>query len=100
MSEPTPADPHTDHGRHGSTTEGAHVAQRSLLAYLDSYAAGGIDREEMLATVSAWPLEERDWDLDHTLPDHQDNTADVIAGAVLNGQLTEEDYREIFRRRR
>lgn len=71
----------------------------SLRAYLARYAAGDVGREEMVATVAAWPLQERDLDPAHTLPDHQDNTADVLAAAVLNGQVTEEDYREIVGRR-
>lgn len=76
------------------------MTKPSLLAYFKDYAAGRIDREEMLTTVAVWPLEERDWDPAHTLPDHQDNIAEVISGAVLNDQITEEDYREIWRRRR
>ncbi|WP_055689105.1 hypothetical protein [Streptomyces prasinus] len=71
----------------------------SLRSYLSEYAAGRHSREEMIATVAAWPLQERDLDPAHTLPDHQDNTTDVLAAAVLNGQLTEEDYREILRQR-
>lgn len=71
----------------------------SLRAYLARYAAGDVGREEMVATVAAWPLQERDLDPAHTLPDHQDNTADVLAAAVLNGRVTEEDYREIVGRR-
>ncbi|MFD5505001.1 hypothetical protein ACFWJS_35800 [Streptomyces sp. NPDC127061] len=71
----------------------------SLREYLARYAAGGIEREEMIATVAAWPLQERDLDPAHTLPDHQDNTADVLTAAALNDQLTEEDYREILARR-
>lgn len=71
----------------------------SLRTYLAQYAAGDVSREDMLTTVASWPLEDRDQDLAHTLPDHQDNTADVLAQAVLNGQLTEEDYREILGRR-
>ncbi|MFD7626330.1 hypothetical protein ACFV7Q_09815 [Streptomyces sp. NPDC059851] len=53
----------------------------------------------MISTVAAWPFEEHDFDAAHTLPDHQDNTTDVVAGALLDGQITEEDYEEIFRRR-
>jgi hypothetical protein len=71
----------------------------SLRAYLARYAAGGISREEMITTAADWPLQERDLDPAHTLPDHQDNTADVLAAALLNEQLTEEDYREILNRR-
>ncbi|MEV6672871.1 hypothetical protein [Streptomyces sp. NPDC051162] len=76
------------------------MASASLRAYLEAYAAGQVDRETMLATVAAWPLEERDFDPAHTLPDHQDNTAEVISGAALLDQITDEDYREIFRRRK
>ncbi|MEV4437889.1 hypothetical protein AB0K09_02550 [Streptomyces sp. NPDC049577] len=75
------------------------MTKQSLSEYLEEYGAGRIDREEMLATVAAWPLEEREWDMAHTLPTHQDNTADEISGALLEGILTEEDYREIWRRR-
>lgn len=71
----------------------------SLRAYLEQYAAGQISREDMLAAVAAWPLEKRDREDAHTLPDFQDNTAEVISGAVLLGDITEEDYREIWRRR-
>ncbi|GHG50196.1 hypothetical protein [Streptomyces griseocarneus] len=92
---------HAGHGAQsrGLQTEGTPVAKPSLRAYLDDYAAGRIGREEMLATVAAWELEEREWDLAHTMPDHQDNTAEVISGAVLNDRITEDDYREIWRRR-
>ncbi|MFF3264978.1 hypothetical protein ACFYWO_38175 [Streptomyces sp. NPDC002932] len=71
----------------------------SLRGYLAQYAAGAVEREDMISTVTAWPLQERNLDPGHTLPDHQDNTMDVLATAVLNGQLTEEDYREINARR-
>ncbi|MGW3154546.1 hypothetical protein [Streptomyces sp. NPDC001089] len=71
----------------------------SLRAYLTRYAAGGISRDEMIATAVSWPLQERDLDPAHPLPDHQDNTADVLASALLNGQLTEEEYGEIVKRR-
>ncbi|MFC4517971.1 hypothetical protein [Streptomyces ehimensis] len=71
----------------------------SLRAYLEQYAAGQFSHEDMLAAVAAWPLEKRDRDDAHTLPDFQDNTAEVISGAVLLGDITEEDYREIWRRR-
>ncbi|MFQ6199145.1 hypothetical protein [Streptomyces sp. NPDC000405] len=93
---------HAGHGAQslGPLTEGRPMATPSLRTYFKDYAAGRIGREDMLATVAAWELEEREWDLAHTLPDHQDNTAEVISGAVLNDQITEEDYREIWRRRR
>ncbi|MGW7342811.1 hypothetical protein [Streptomyces sp. NPDC054854] len=71
----------------------------SLRAYLVSYAEGGIARAEMIETVAAWPLEETDFNPAHTLPTHQDNTGDVLATALLNGQITEADYQEITRRR-
>ncbi|MFJ3877164.1 hypothetical protein ACIPW5_06875 [Streptomyces sp. NPDC090077] len=73
---------------------------KSLRTYLHDYAAAGVDREEMLDRVAAWPLEETLHDPVHTLPTHQDNTADVLAAAVVNGQISEEDYTEILRRRR
>ncbi|MET9016895.1 hypothetical protein ABZX74_39465 [Streptomyces olivaceoviridis] len=72
----------------------------SLRAYLARYADGGISREEMIAAVAAWPMQDRVLDPGHTLPDHQDNTTDVLAAALLNQQLTEGDYEEILRRRR
>lgn len=73
---------------------------QSLRAYLATYAAGDVDREEMIARVAAWPLAETQHDPAHTLPTHQDNTTDVLAGALVNGQISEEDYTEILRRRR
>ncbi|MFE9387079.1 hypothetical protein ACFYMO_28220 [Streptomyces sp. NPDC007025] len=72
----------------------------SLRDYLASYAAGDVSRDEMLTRAAAWPLQERDHDPAHTLPDHQDNTADVLSAAMLNGHISEEDYREILRRRK
>ncbi|GLX41133.1 hypothetical protein [Streptomyces sp. SPB4] len=71
----------------------------SLRAYLSRYEAGELNRQEMLDTVAAWPLEEPVVDPAHTLPTHQDNTADVLAAALLNGQISEDDYQEIARRR-
>jgi len=72
---------------------------QSLRAYLERYAAGEVTREEMLDRVAAWPLEERDLDPAHGLPDHQDNTGDVLGEAVLLDLISEDDYREILRRR-
>lgn len=73
----------------------------SLRDYLIRYAEGGISREEMLATVAAWPLEDpEELDHGHTLPTHQDNTAFVLSGAALLGRITDDDYEEILRRRR
>ncbi|MEV7727065.1 hypothetical protein AB0P15_20250 [Streptomyces sp. NPDC087917] len=74
--------------------------QPSLRAYLQLYARGGIPREEMLATVAAWDFEEDDWDPEHTEPTHQDNTFKVLSGAALLGDITDDDYDEIHRRRR
>ncbi|MFD4740159.1 hypothetical protein ACFWNQ_22715 [Streptomyces virginiae] len=71
----------------------------SLREYLNSFVAGEVSREEMIRTVAAWPFEERDFDAAHTLPDHQDNTTDVVAEALHIDQITDEDYEEIFRRR-
>ncbi|WP_392892950.1 hypothetical protein [Streptomyces sp. LN699] len=73
---------------------------QSLRTYLAGYAAGDVDREEMLDKVAAWPLTETLHDPAHTLPNHQDNTTDVLAGALVNGQISEEEYAEILRRRR
>ncbi|MET9607302.1 hypothetical protein ABZZ17_19835 [Streptomyces sp. NPDC006512] len=71
----------------------------SLRAYLASYADGEVTRAEMIETVAAWPLEETDFDPAHTLPTHQDNTPDVLAIALLNGQIADADYQEITLRR-
>ncbi|KIF01819.1 hypothetical protein PL81_33425 [Streptomyces sp. RSD-27] len=70
---------------------------QSLRIYLENYAAGGVDRQEMLKRVAAWPLEETLHNPAHTLPTHQDNTADVLAAAVVNGQISEEDSRRVLR---
>ncbi|MFJ3855369.1 hypothetical protein ACIPRL_04005 [Streptomyces sp. NPDC090085] len=72
----------------------------SLRAYLKSYAAGEIPREEMLDTVAAWDFEEDDWDPAHSEPTHQDNTFKVLSGAALLGDITDDDYDEIHLRRR
>ncbi|MFD7626344.1 hypothetical protein ACFV7Q_09885 [Streptomyces sp. NPDC059851] len=80
-------------------TEGTHP-MNSLRAYLAKYAAGQVNREEMLDTVAAWPFEETVFHPTHTLPTHQDNTTDVLAAAVLNDQISEADYEEILRRRK
>ncbi|MGW7277394.1 hypothetical protein ACWGIV_03580 [Streptomyces sp. NPDC054844] len=72
--------------------------QRSLREYLRRYAAGEIPREEMIATVAAWEFEESDWEEGHIEPSHQDNTLDVVAGARLLGDITDEDVEEIQRR--
>ncbi|MGW6874597.1 hypothetical protein ACWGHA_19915 [Streptomyces xanthophaeus] len=93
-----------DSKAHGSNTEVQITEQepimQSLRTYLAKYAAGDVDRDEMLERVAAWPLDEPLHDPAHTLPTHQDNTTDVLAGAVVNGQITEEDYTEILHRRR
>ncbi|MCX5195014.1 hypothetical protein OOK31_14055 [Streptomyces sp. NBC_00249] len=72
----------------------------SLRAYLKRYAQGGIPREEMLSTVAAWDYEEDDFDPEHIEPTHQDNTFKVLSGAALLGDITDDDYEEIHRRRR
>ncbi|MET9321068.1 hypothetical protein ABZX75_12920 [Streptomyces sp. NPDC003038] len=71
----------------------------SLLAYLKRYAAGEIPREEMIATVAAWDFEESDWEEGHIEPSHQDNTASILYGSFLLGEITEEDYDAICDRR-
>ena len=71
----------------------------SLRAYLGLYAAGFVGREEMVATVAAWPFEvEEGLDEGHPEPTHQDNTLSVLAAARLLGQVTREDVAEIQRR--
>ncbi|MGW0996657.1 hypothetical protein [Streptomyces sp. NPDC002520] len=76
-----------------------HRTSPSLRSYLGRYAAGGVTREEMLATVANWPFEpEEAFDPGHTAPTHQDNTLSVVAAARLLGQLTREDVEEIQRR--
>ncbi|MFD3802279.1 hypothetical protein ACFWSF_17550 [Streptomyces sp. NPDC058611] len=71
----------------------------SLRAYLGRYAAGEIPREEMITAVTEWKFEEWDWEEGHTEPSHQDNTANVLYGSFLLGEITEEDYDEICDRR-
>ncbi|KIF01417.1 hypothetical protein PL81_35595 [Streptomyces sp. RSD-27] len=70
----------------------------SLRAYLKRYAAGGIPREEMLATVAAWDFEEEIQDDLVIEPIRQDNTHSVVSGAALRGLITREDLLEIQRR--
>lgn len=71
----------------------------SLRAYLGLYSAGFVEREQMIATVAAWPFEaEEGLDEGHPEPTHQDNTLSVVAAARLLGQLTREDVEEIQRR--
>ncbi|MET9321070.1 hypothetical protein ABZX75_12930 [Streptomyces sp. NPDC003038] len=72
----------------------------SLRAYLKRYAAGEIPREEMLNTVAAWDFEEEIWDELVIEPIHQDNTFSVLSGAIFLGDITDEEYEEIHRRRR
>ncbi|MEU8777780.1 hypothetical protein [Streptomyces sp. NPDC048606] len=71
----------------------------SLRAYLKHYAAGGVPREEMIATVAAWDFEEEVWDELVIEPIHQDNTFSVLRGGVLQHRITQDDYEEIMRRR-
>ncbi|MFJ8017574.1 hypothetical protein [Streptomyces sp. NPDC096339] len=71
----------------------------SLRAYLKRYAEGGIPREEMIATVSAWDFEEEDWDELVIEPVHQDNTFSVLRGGVLQGRITQDEYEQIMLRR-
>ncbi|WP_329301158.1 hypothetical protein OG410_24485 [Streptomyces sp. NBC_00659] len=71
----------------------------SLRAYLGLYAAGFVEREQMITTVAAWPFEtEEGLDEGHPEPTHQDNTLSVLAAARLLGQVTREDVEEIQRR--
>ncbi|MFI0968316.1 hypothetical protein ACH4S8_44335 [Streptomyces sp. NPDC021080] len=71
----------------------------SLRAYLGLYAAGFVEREQMIATVAAWPfVAEEGQDEGHPEPTHQDNTLSVLAAARLLGQVTREDVAEIQRR--
>ncbi|HEX5494848.1 MAG TPA: hypothetical protein VFX70_09780 [Mycobacteriales bacterium] len=75
----------------------------TLLAYLRDYAAGHIDRDQMIDTVAAWPLHDTDpVDGDPTdhLPDLDENSTAVLAAAVTTfGWITEPDYAQIARRR-
>ncbi|MEV6198228.1 hypothetical protein AB0M19_38275 [Streptomyces sp. NPDC051920] len=74
-------------------------AAPSLRAYLGLYAAGFVEREQMIATVAGWPFEsEEGLDEGHPEPTHQDNTLSVLAAARLLGQVTREDVEEIQRR--
>jgi hypothetical protein len=71
----------------------------SLRGYLELYAAGFVDREEMLANVAAWPfVEEQATDEGQPEPTHEDNTLSVVSAARLLGQLTREDVLEIQQR--
>jgi len=71
----------------------------SLRAYLGLYAAGFVEREQMLTDVAAWPFEEEEGlDEGHPEPTHQDNTLSTVSAARLLGQLTREDLEEIQRR--
>ncbi|TWD83183.1 hypothetical protein FB561_4342 [Kribbella amoyensis] len=70
----------------------------SLRGYLELYAAGFVEREEMLSAVAAWPFQQEDHDEGRIEPSHQDNTLSVVSGARLLGQLTREDVEEIQRR--
>ena len=77
---------------------------QSLLAYLRAYAAGEIEREQMIADVAAWPIhpaaEPPHDDPQDYVPDLDENSATVLSAAVtILGWLTEQDYREIVRRR-
>ncbi|MEU1200704.1 hypothetical protein ABZ446_31420 [Streptomyces sp. NPDC005813] len=86
------------HGAPDGATPGAGPAP-SLRAYLGLYSAGFVGREEMIATVAAWPFEpEEGLDEGHPEPTHQDNTLAVVSAARLLGQLTREDVAEIQRR--
>ncbi|MFF3884634.1 hypothetical protein [Streptomyces sp. NPDC001914] len=74
-------------------------AAPSLRAYLGLYAAGFVEREQMIATVAGWPFQpEEGLDEGHPEPTHQDNTLSVLAAARLLGQVTREDVEEIQRR--
>jgi len=76
-----------------ATTTPTHPADLGL------YTTGLVAREQMIATVAAWPFEaEEEVDDLHTEPTHQDNTMLVVAAARLLGQLTREDVEEIQRR--
>ncbi|MFK4084356.1 hypothetical protein ACI2LF_09630 [Kribbella sp. NPDC020789] len=71
----------------------------SLRGYLQFYADGFVDREEMLTTVAGWPfVAEAELDEGHPEPTHQDNTLSVVSEARLLGRLTREDVEEIQRR--
>ena len=76
---------------------------QSLLAYLRAYAAGEIEREQMIADVAAWPIrptEPSQGDPLNYVPDLDENSATVLSAAVtIFGWLTEQDYQEIARRR-
>ncbi|MGW1530854.1 hypothetical protein [Streptomyces aureus] len=89
---PAPGEPGTGPGTGPGQTP-------SLRAFLGLYAAGFVDREQMIATAAAWPFEaEEGMDEGHPEPTHQDNTLSVLAAARLLGQVTREDVEEIQRR--
>ncbi|WP_067819960.1 hypothetical protein [Actinomadura kijaniata] len=76
------------------------MTNNSLKDFLQRYADGQISREQMLDTIATWPLEDVEFVPGHDLPTHQDNTTEVLHEARLLRQITEEDYEEIWRRRR
>ncbi|GAA1511053.1 hypothetical protein [Kribbella lupini] len=67
----------------------------SLRGFLELYAAGFVDREEMLSAVASWPFEDEKTDPE---PQDQDNTLAVVSAARILGQLSREDIEEIQRR--
>ena len=79
------------------------VEGQSLLAYLRAYAAGEIEREQMIADVAAWPIRSTEpprYDPQDYVPDLDENSVTVLSAAVtIFGWLTEQDYQEIARRR-
>jgi hypothetical protein len=71
----------------------------SLRGYLQLYAAGFVDRDEMLTAVAAWSfIPEAELDEGHPEPTHQDNTLSVLSAARLLGHLTRADLEDIQHR--
>lgn len=79
------------------------VEGQSLLAYLRAYAAGEIERDQMIDTVAAWPLRDTDrsvGDPGDYVPDLDENSPAALSAAVtVFGWITEADYQQIARRR-
>ncbi|MFG3427280.1 hypothetical protein [Streptomyces californicus] len=71
----------------------------SLRAYLRRYAKGGIPREEMIATIAAWDVEEEIHDDLVIESTGQDNVFALVNGAALLGTITDDDLDEIVRRK-
>ena len=75
-----------------------HVDQHgfTLIDLIDTYASARLDREEALDLLAGWPYQ-----LPRTVGqgDHMPDSFSAVEGAAAAGVLTEEEVREIQRRR-